>query len=142
MHRVAEENRARHREVVKSDISSAEKIRRRVNDYLITIESNPFFHELLVELIWLNRGKKSMALYEEITTEPFTELQDILKDADPPFPVDSRLPHMAILAMCEYTVQGKPLIDALVGDSSSKEFRIRYRQFVSDLIINGLRISE
>src|SRR5690606_16433256 len=54
--------------------------------------------------------------------------------------IDPAYLHFAIIALCEFFVAGLPILGAATGKKADlKTMREPYRQFICDLVIDGLR---
>ncbi len=142
---VLRESRERHRSVLESNLSTADKIRQRILIYLESMFEHPYLHQLIIELVLYGRKASAQKFRKEMTEQAFAEVEQIAREAGARLedPAAAKFLHVAIIGMCEYFIVGRPLVEDLFGGQShSRRLVEAYGKFIGDLVVAGLGLDE
>jgi TetR/AcrR family transcriptional regulator len=128
-------------------LGPAERLRGRIRVYLDTFAENPYFHQLFAELILHRDSAETSELRREITAKSFGELSALLDDAQRApgaAKVDPRFVYLALFGILEFFVSGRPVLAELFPPDAVASPRLQadYAEFVADLFIRGIGLSE
>jgi AcrR family transcriptional regulator len=139
---VLAEHRERHRALIASDLSPADKIRQRILIYLDILFEHPYLHQLIVELVLYSRKTSAAKFRKEMVEQAYSEVEHIVRESGALAvrdPMDARFLHVAIIGMCEYFIVGRPLVEELFsGEPHSRELVEKYGRFLGDILVTGL----
>lgn len=120
----------------------ADLLRLRVETMLSTNLANPFFHRLMVDEIVPAKSAAAKQLLHKVNSRGLEGYKSILaagaKDGSLR-QVEPAFLFLAIIGMCEFFLNGIPILKNLIGDDLDEvATTARYREFVVDLLLNGL----
>jgi TetR/AcrR family transcriptional regulator len=103
----------------------------------------PFFHRLLIdEFVNLNSPATAQFL-QQLTAQAVAGYGAILDEgvSQGVFRrTDSAFLFLAVIGVCEFFVNGMPILRIALGESfDEKGLSARYREFICDLLLNGIR---
>jgi TetR/AcrR family transcriptional regulator len=142
----AELSRLMEEELARSDLTPASRLRARVSALLKLNVTYPFFHRLMIdELVNLNTPaavrfvdqltREGVAGYAEIIETGVRE--GVFRHTNVPFLF------LAVIGMCEFFINGMPILRIAMGkDFDQRAISQRYREFICDMILDGLRSKE
>lgn len=121
----------------------ADLLRLRVETMLSTNLANPFFHRLMVDEIVPAKSAAAKQLLHKVNSRALEGYKSILaagaKDGSLR-QVEPAFLFLAVIGMCEFFLNGIPILKNLIGeDLDEAATTARYREFVFDLLLNGLR---
>jgi TetR/AcrR family transcriptional regulator len=124
-------------------LSPPELLRLRVDTLLNTTLANPFFHRLMVDEIVPSKSAAAKQLLRKVNTRSLDGYTSILAAGEK----DGSLRHvepaflfLAVIGMCEFFLNGIPILKNVLGDDLDEtNLTKRYREFVFDLLLNGLK---
>jgi TetR/AcrR family transcriptional regulator len=126
-----------------SDHSPAALLRLRIDNLLDLEMANPFFHRLIVEEIVPAKSAAAKQLLQQLTSRGTAGYGAIveagvrdgsLRHVEPAFLF------LAVISMCEFFLTGLPILRVALGEEIDQAtLTKRYREFVLDLVLNGLR---
>lgn len=125
-----------------TDLSPAERLRHRVNVYLQAFAENPYFHQLVVDLLLNGEDEEVRRIRRAVTKKSFAELEDILRglSGKKESPINPRFVYLAMFGVLEFFVTGRPLLEELypVHMIGSKKLQEEYADFVSNLFTRAV----
>lgn len=139
------ENRERHRGILESNLSPADKIRQRILVYLDSMFEHPYLHQLIIELVLYGRKSSAEKFRKEMTKQAFAEVERIAQESGAKLsdPTAAKFLHVAIIGMCEYFIVGRPLVEDLFsGQPHSQRLVHEYGAFLGDLVVAGLGLEK
>jgi AcrR family transcriptional regulator len=103
----------------------------------------PFFHRLLLdELMHLNAPAASRFL-QQLSANAIAGYGSILESGHKQGlfrRTDSALLFLAVIGMCEFFVNGMPIVRLALGKAfDERDLSARYRDFICDLLLHGLK---
>ena len=139
----AEFSRIRNQEMQHAQPDAEGKLRARVSALLKFEITYPFFHRLLIdEFVNLNSPAAAQFL-RELTTSAVAGYGAILESGFEQGVFrrsDSAFLFLAVIGMCEFFVNGMPILRIALGKSfDQRAISARYREFICDLLLNGLK---
>lgn len=120
--------------------SVRDNLRLRVSIFLDFFGSNPHYHRLVVDYLLNTEGPHRLAALERIRLS-IAELAKCLDKTSPNegYSLDATLVHTSMAALCEFLFSAKPVFEALFdADADSPQFKDRYCDFVTNLIVGTL----
>lgn len=128
--------------VRESDNSPRSLLRARVGALFDLIVTHPHFHRLLVEEIAPSNASAAKQMMQEMTQRSVGGYEAILtagaKDGSLRR-VNAAQLLLAVIGMCEFFISGMPILKLATGGKlAEKEAARSYRDFVCDLLLNGL----
>jgi TetR/AcrR family transcriptional regulator len=139
----AELSRLMDEELARSDLTPVSRLRARVSALLKLNVSYPFFYRLMIdELVNLN-SPAAVCFVDQLTREAVAGYAEII-DAGVKEGVFRRtnVPFLflAVIGMCEFFVNGMPILRTVMGrDFDQRAISLRYREFICDLLLDGLK---
>jgi AcrR family transcriptional regulator len=139
----AEFSRIREREMQHEDPGPEGRLRARVSALLKFEITYPFFHRLLIDE-FVNLDSPGAARFmQELTTTALAGYGSILEAGAKEGVLrraDSAFLFLAVIGMCEFFVNGMPILRIALGKSfDERALSERYREFICDLLLNGLK---
>jgi TetR/AcrR family transcriptional regulator len=136
-------SRIRDRELRHCGTGPEGKLRARVSALLKFEITYPFFHRLLIdEFLHLNSPAAARFMHE-MTVGAISGYGAILDAGvkEGTFRrTDSAFVFLAVIGMCEFFVNGMPILRIAMGKNfDEKTVSARYREFICELLINGLK---
>lgn len=130
-------------ELKQADRSPEGALRARVSALQKFGTTYPFFHRLLIdEFVNLNSPAAARFL-QQLTAQAVAGYEAILDDgvSQGVFRrTDSAFLFLAVIGVCEFFVNGMPILRIALGKSfDEKGLSARYREFICDLLLNGIR---
>jgi len=132
-------------ELASSDMTPASQLRARVAALLKLNVSYPFFHRLMIDELVPMDAPAAVRFVEQLTREAVAGYADIieagvkdgvLRRTNVPFLF------LAVIGMCEFFVNGLPILRLVMGrDFDPTTISHRYREFICDMMLNGLKAS-
>jgi TetR/AcrR family transcriptional regulator len=130
-------------ELARSDLTPASQLRARVAALLKLNVTYPFFHRLMIdELVNLNTPA-AVRFVDQLTREGvagYVQIMDAgvkegsFRRTNVPFLF------LAVIGMCEFFINGMPILRIAMGkDFDQRAISVRYREFICDLLLNGLK---
>jgi len=125
-----------------SDNSPRSLLRARVGALFDLIVSHPYFHRLLIEEIVPSSTSAAKNMMKEMTERSVAGYEAILtagvRDGSLRR-VNSAQLLLAVIGMCEFFIAGLPILKLATGAKlSEKSAAGEYRDFICDLVLNGL----
>lgn len=125
-----------------SDNSPKSVLRARVGALFDLIVAHPHFHRLLIEEIVPSNAAAAKQMMQEMTERSVTAYEAILtagaKDGSLRRVNPAQL-LLAVIGLCEFFIAGLPILKLAVGGKLvEKEAARSYREFIFDLLLNGL----
>jgi TetR/AcrR family transcriptional regulator len=129
----------------KSEQSPQGHLRARIGALLDLNVTYPFFHRLIVEEVMTSKAAAARALLGKLTERGVGAYTAILaagaKDGSLRS-VDSALLFLSIIGVCEFFVAGLPILRIAAADKHDEAaMTARYKSFICDLLLNGLKSS-
>jgi AcrR family transcriptional regulator len=141
---ISKENLALLREIVHGEGRAADKLRQRVRLMLQMHLENPYYHQLIFEQLWHGKGKIQKRLSREMVEPYFAEFQKIVaegRENGELRKVDVRHLHIAVIGLSELFINAPYVMKHLFNASGvTPKIINEYSDFVSDLLLNGLRV--
>jgi TetR/AcrR family transcriptional regulator len=139
----ADFSRIRDQELRHSGTGAEGKLRARVSALLKFEIRYPFFHRLLIdEFLHLNSPAAARFMHE-MTVGAIAGYGAILDAGvkEGAFRrIDSAFLFLAVIGMCEFFVNGMPILRIAMGKNFDEQaLSSRYREFICELLINGIR---
>jgi AcrR family transcriptional regulator len=139
----ADFSRMREREMQHEDPGPEGRLRARVSALLKFEITYPFFHRLLIDE-FVNLDSPGAARFmHELTTTALAGYGSILEAGAREGVLrraDSAFLFLAVIGMCEFFVNGMPILRIALGKSfDERALSERYREFICDLLLNGLK---
>ncbi|MGC3983062.1 MAG: hypothetical protein QM808_17550 [Steroidobacteraceae bacterium] len=122
--------------------SPADLLRLRLETLLSTNLANPFFHRLMVDEIVPSKTAAAKQLLHKVNSRALAGYTSILEAGTKDGSlrqVEPAFLFIAVIGMCEFFLNGLPILKNLLGEDLDEEATtLRYREFVFDLLMNGL----
>jgi TetR/AcrR family transcriptional regulator len=139
----AELSRLMEEELARSDLTPESRLRARVTALLKLNVTYPFFHRLMIDELVNLDAPAAVRFVEQLTREGVAGYAEII-DAGVKDGVFRRtnVPFLflAVIGMCEFFVNGMPILRIVMGkDFDQRAISLRYREFICDMILNGLK---
>jgi AcrR family transcriptional regulator len=129
--------------VGQSEADPEQRIRSRIAALLDLEIEQPYFNRLMVETVITSSTPEARKLMNDLNQRGVQAYRAILDDgvsAGVFRPVDGAYLYFAVIALCEFFVPGLPVLaSATGGEARLDAYRDHYRDFICDLVINGLR---
>jgi TetR/AcrR family transcriptional regulator len=122
--------------------SVRERLRQRIADILQVLSDNPYLHQIMVEQVVHWHGKAGKTMLKEVTDQAYGVARHLVEDgaaSGEMRKVDPRLLHIAIIGLCEAFVTLRPLVDELFEGKTRTQMTATYRDFLVELLLDGLR---
>lgn len=120
-----------------------ERVRARISALLALEIQQPNFNRLMIETVVGSPTPAAQKLMKDVNARGVGAYKALLDEglASGEFrEVDSAYLHFSIIALCEFFVAGLPILGVATGKKPDlKTMGESYRQFICDLVINGLR---
>lgn len=131
------------KELSETDMTPSARLRARVATQLKLNITHPFFHRLLIDELVHIDSPVSGRFLDTLTHRAVNAYGGIIEDGVK----DGSLRRMntaflfvALMGMCEFFVNGMPILRRAMGkDFDERVIGDRYREFVCDLLINGMK---
>jgi TetR/AcrR family transcriptional regulator len=140
LQRIIGEARAQH--VPSQGGSAAERLRDRVRGVFQFNATYPFVHRLVAEEIAPSASAEAREAFQRENQGAIAAYDELLKEGSKDGSlrrVDPVLLHIAVLGMCEFFVGSGAMMHDSLGKSSAPPAAKRYAEFVSTLVVDGLR---
>lgn len=126
-----------------AELSVEERVRARISTLLALEIQQPNFNRLMIETVVGSPTPAAQKLMKDVNARGVAAYQALLDEgfASGEFrQVDSAYLHFSIIALCEFFVAGLPILGVATGKKPDlKLMGESYREFICDLVINGLR---
>ena len=126
-----------------ADTTAVGRLRARVSTLLNLNVAYPFFHRLLMDELVNIDSPSAKRFLENLVKRGFNGYSSILDSGirDGVFKrVNPAFLFLAIIGMCEFLVSGIPILRIALGkDLDERGISTRYRDFICDLLIEGLK---
>ena len=122
--------------------SPGERLTRRIGVLLETLFEDPSLHHLIIERIIHGKSKEARQLREEMVYGTCKALAAIIEqgvESGEFHPVDPRFLFLVMVGACSYAMAERALFGELLGEEPTQAHVARYRDFVSALLLDGLR---
>ncbi len=139
----AELSRLMDEELARSDLTPESRLRARVSALLKLNVTYPFFHRLMIDELVTLDTPAAVRFVEQLTREGVAGYAEVL-DAGVKDGVFRRTSvpflFLAVIGMCEFFVNGMPILRIVMGkDLDQRAISARYREFICDLMLDGLK---
>ncbi|MBR1231795.1 TetR/AcrR family transcriptional regulator [Bradyrhizobium sp. AUGA SZCCT0182] len=128
-----------------SDIpgTTAEKIELRIKTLLSFYVETPNFWPLLLDKIYLASDAKAKTVRRDFNKTSYQRLENIVLKGieldEVRGDIDARFLYMVLLGVCEIFATAKPIRDVLFSEYEQDGLAERYADFLSKIIVNGLK---
>lgn len=126
-----------------SELSVEERVRARISALLALEIRQPNFNRLMIETVVGSPTPAAQKLMKDVNARGVNAYRALLDEglaAGDFRAVDSAFLHFSIIALCEFFVAGLPILAVATGKKADiKAMSEPYRQFICDLVVNGLR---
>ena len=122
--------------------SVRERLRQRIADILKVLIDNPYLHQIMVEQVVHWQRQAGKAMLKEVTDQAYHVSRTLVDEgaaAGEMRRVDPGLLHIAIIGLCEAFVTLRPLVEGLFKGETQAQQTAIYRDFVVELLLDGLR---
>ncbi|MFT4046775.1 MAG: TetR family transcriptional regulator C-terminal domain-containing protein [Solimonas sp.] len=120
-----------------------QQLQARVGAFLDMQVTYPFFHRLIIEEVVTSDAPAAKELLESLTQRGIGAYETILKRGvkeGSMRKINASMLFLSIIGMCEFFVAGLPILEAAKGAPINAAAAARqYRNFICDLVINGVR---
>jgi AcrR family transcriptional regulator len=120
-----------------------QRVRSRIAALLDLEIEQPYFNRLMVETVVTSTTPEARKLMNDLNQRGVQAYRAILDEgmaAGVFRPVDGAYLYFAVIALCEFFVPGLPVLASATGGKAQVDaYRDSYRDFICDLVINGLR---
>ena len=127
---------------IESNASLDEKLNDRLRSMIELVQANPHFHHLILDQVYSQADPASQDnLLGRITARGMRLTIAMLHDDSGARVrrIDPRFLHVAIIGLTEFFLTAKPLLLELFGeDADMEELKVRYIDFLNDLILHGI----
>lgn len=141
LHRIVGEARSQH--VASQAGTAADRLRERVRGVFQFNATYPFVHRLVAEEIAPSASAEAREAFQRENLGSIAAFDELLKEGSKDGSlrkVDPVLLHIAVLGMCDFFVgSGSALQDAVGKSTSSAAAAKRYAEFISTLVVDGLK---
>jgi TetR/AcrR family transcriptional regulator len=139
----AELSRLMDEELARSELTPESRLRARVSALLKLNVTYPFFHRLMIDELVTLDTPAAVRFVEQLTREGVAGYAEVL-DAGVKDGVFRRTSvpflFLAVIGMCEFFVNGMPILRIVMGkDLDQRAISARYREFICDLMLDGLK---
>lgn len=124
-----------------SDTSPTARLRARASALLRLETTYPFFQRLILEEVATMQNPAARKLLQDLTERGLSAYNDILQDGVKDGSlraVDPLCVWIAVIGMCQFFVASAPIQALARKKSGDKAFTDQYRDFICELIVNGL----
>ncbi|WP_147318567.1 TetR/AcrR family transcriptional regulator [Cupriavidus oxalaticus] len=138
-----EEVQERSRIMLTEKVPLKERVRKRLSLLLAVLQENPRFFQLVMEEIYKDEdGERGRDGLRSVANRGLALSEALLEPVagDPALrAVDARLLHVAILGMCTFFMDAKPLLTILFEDEAGEDaYTEQYLDFATGLLVRGL----
>jgi TetR/AcrR family transcriptional regulator len=131
-------------ELAHSDLTPESRLRARVSALLKLNVTYPFFHRLMIDELMTLNTPAAVRFVDQLTREGVAAYDEIIDAGvkDGAFRRTS-VPFLflAVIGMCEFFINGMPVLRIAMGkDFDPRAISVRYREFICDLLLNGLKL--
>jgi AcrR family transcriptional regulator len=130
-------------EQAQTDPSPAGRLRARVSTQLKLNVTYPFFHRLLIDELLTLDSPAARRFLDELTSRAVSSYGAILEAGlkEGVFRRSSgAFLFLAVIGMCEFFVNGMPILRIALGkDFDERAIGARYREFICELLLNGVK---
>jgi TetR/AcrR family transcriptional regulator len=140
----SELSRLMEEELARSDLTPQSRLRARVSALLKLNVTYPFFHRLMIDELVTLDSPSAVRFVEQLTQEGVAGYAEIIeagvkegvfRRTNVPFLF------LAVIGMCEFFVNGMPILRIAMGRQfDARAISQRYREFICELLLNGLEI--
>lgn len=140
----AEFDRIRERELAQAAPGPEGKLRARVSALLKFEIAYPFFHRLLIEEFAHMKSAPVVQFMRDVTVNSlaaYSALVDSGVEGRVFRQCDSTFLFLAVIGMCEFFVKATSILHIAAGKNFDETaLSARYREFICDLLLNGLKV--
>jgi TetR/AcrR family transcriptional regulator len=130
-------------ELAQSDMSAAGRLRARISALLKLNITYPFFHRLMIDELMKIESRPAQRFLDELTHKGVSGYGSIIDSGvkDGSFRrVNSAFLFLAVIGVCEFFVNGMPILKLVMDkDFDERAIASRYREFICELLISGLK---
>jgi AcrR family transcriptional regulator len=130
-------------ELAQSDMSAAGRLRARISALLKLNITYPFFHRLMIDELVKIDSRPAQRFLDELTHKGVAGYSSIIDSGvkDGSFRrVNSAFLFLAVIGVCEFFVNGMPILRLAMGkEFDERAIASRYREFICELLISGLK---
>lgn len=134
----------RDRELAQAEPGPEGKLRARISALLKFEIAYPFFHRLLIDELVHLKSPAVVQFMHDMTVnalDAYTALLDSGVEARVFRRSDSAFLFLAVIGMCEFFVKATPILRIAAGKNfDDRGVSARYREFICDLLLNGLKL--
>lgn len=118
--------------------SVRERLKLRIGAFLEIFRDNPHYHRLVVDYMYARddaNARTALKLLRQSVEELDELIQEAVKTGEME-PLDPRLLHVAMAALCEFLFSARPVFSAIFGPKvGTRAFVELYSDFIADLIL-------
>ncbi len=126
-----------------NSVSAEQRIRSRIAALLDLEIEQPYFNRLMIETVITSETAAAKKLLNDVTARGVAAYRSVLEEGflNGEFrQVDGAYLYFAVIGLCEFFVSGLPVLGIATGEKPEiSRFRAPYREFICELVINGLR---
>jgi hypothetical protein len=129
-------------ELARSDLTPESQLRARVSALLKLNITYPFFHRLMIDELVNLDTPAAVRFVDQLTREGmagYAEIMDAGVRDGASRPSNVPFLFLTVIGMCEFFVNGMPILRIALGkEFDPRAISMRYREFICDLLLNGL----
>jgi AcrR family transcriptional regulator len=115
-----------------------ERMKLRIKAFLRVFQDNPHYHRLMVDFLFTRNSSENKGAVDRIH-QSIEELEALMKEdlaSTRAKPLDARLAHVGMAALCEFLFSAKPIFETIFGEEvDTPRFLEKYTDFVADLVL-------
>lgn len=142
VHALAEQSQEAARSTLESDAPLQEKMSHRLKHMIELVQSNPYFHRLVLDKVYKDDVAAGRELLSFMATRGMHLTASMLyksSASEALRSIDPRFLHVALIGLAEFYAGAEPLLRELFTEEDDMEkLKQRYVAFLSDLLRNGL----
>ncbi len=131
-------------EAIPKTMPPEEWLRLRFDKWLNLFIDNPYHHQLLISVMYADLASETHTLWTQSLERSVGYTKQAIDKGEASGQlrsVDPRFLHLALLGMMEFFANNQAIIKDMFGpDASPETLRDGYRDFIHDLILNGLKV--
>lgn len=129
--------------IASNNLDPAGLLRLKINALVDLKVANPFFHRLILDDILPSRNQSAKQLMNKLAARNVANYTTIINTGvrDGAFrQVNPAFLFMAVISLCDFFLTGLPILKQAIGDTLDHDTLMKqYREFIADLLLNGIK---
>ncbi len=130
--------------VVEAEGPIEQRLGNRLKAVIDQVQENPRFTQMVMDFLYTNTSKESELMTAQAISRGLMITLSLLhgRPGEELRPVDPRFVHLTLIGLGNFFASSEPFIHHLFGkDADMKTVTSQYIEFVSDVLLNGLKAS-